>query len=1006
MYYLKSKRKSKYFWNIQILLTNNPIKIIRLSSLLCKCFIVFYLTFFLSNTLNAQTVIQNWAVLEANARPWAIAADASGNIYTANYSNSTVSKITPAGTVIQNWSILTTGASPLGIATDAFGNVYTANSGNSTVSKITPAGVIAQTWAVGIGPRGITVDAAGNIYTANNYNSITGTYNNTVSKITSTGIVTQTWAVLAIAAGPLGITNDGIGNIYTSNTNNNTVSKINTAGTVTEVWALGTSPYNITIDASGNIYTSNYYNSTVSKITPTGTVTQNWATLSSGTRPVGIAIDVSGNVYTANNGSYTVTKITPTGIVTQAWALLHYTAGPAGIVIDASGDLYTSNYSNNTVSKIIPPHPPATHLNFDGADDFVATTVASPSPATSDFTCEAYIYPTDISTVKSIVRNTGKFNISINAGNLYAQVWPSGSGSNGITYTGPTINANQWTHVAVIWNRTSQVFSMYVNGSSVSYITGAIGPVVSENFTIGNSTILNEPFTGNIDEVRLFNVELSAADILRTKDCELKGTEAGLIAYYNFNQGDHAGNNLAVTTLTNAVSGGSNGSLSNFALIGAMSNWMTGSPVVTGSVILGAPIVLAQTFCENTTVASLVPTPGTSIKWYNVATGGTALSSLTAISTSGTYYVDSVNSVGCESIRTAVSVTISDITIAVTNNSSTIAVTGTTYFPSCTNVIAKLSPIGVAPVSGNTTAKVWIEAVQPSQFVKRHYEITPNANANTATARVTLYFTQAEFDDFNAVNTTKLPAGPADGIGINNLRIDKFAGVSNNGTGLIGTYTGTYLTIDPVNSNIVWNASANRWEISFDVTGFSGFFVKTFANVLPVTLMSFSGSKQNNNDVMLQWQSVNEVNLAKYIVENSNDGSNFSEFTIAAVKSGTGFKSYAVIDNSPWINDSKYYRLKMVDNDGRFTFSTIVKMSNTQRQTASVYPNPVSTLFTLDIGNNRLLNTPAKITDVTGRTIMVFNIISNHQNVNVSSFAKGMYKLQLADGSLIKIIKQ
>ncbi|MFP9100517.1 LamG-like jellyroll fold domain-containing protein, partial [Flavobacterium sp. RHBU_24] len=69
-----------------------------------------------------------------------------------------------------------------------------------------------------------------------------------------------------------------------------------------------------------------------------------------------------------------------------------------------------------------------------------------------------------------------------------------------------------------------------------------------------------------------------------------------------------------------------------------------------------APTASAQAFCNSATVANLTAT-GTTLKWYNVASGGSALTSATAVAT-GTYYVSqTLNS--CESARTAVTVTVS-----------------------------------------------------------------------------------------------------------------------------------------------------------------------------------------------------------------------------------------------------------------------------------------------------------------------------------------------------------
>jgi hypothetical protein len=67
-----------------------------------------------------------------------------------------------------------------------------------------------------------------------------------------------------------------------------------------------------------------------------------------------------------------------------------------------------------------------------------------------------------------------------------------------------------------------------------------------------------------------------------------------------------------------------------------------------------APTATTQNFCQNTvaTVADLVAT-GTTLQWYDVATGGTALASSTELMPGyNTYYVSQTIN-GCESVRTS-----------------------------------------------------------------------------------------------------------------------------------------------------------------------------------------------------------------------------------------------------------------------------------------------------------------------------------------------------------------
>ena len=108
------------------------------------------------------------------------------------------------------------------------------------------------------------------------------------------------------------------------------------------------------------------------------------------------------------------------------------------------------------------------------------------------------------------------------------------------------------------------------------------------------------------------------------------------------------------------------------------------------------------------------------------------------------------------------------------NNNATLTqnVTGTTWLTnSCADLIAKIVPNGPSPLTGNTTGRVWIEATQPGQFVKRHYDINQAIALTTASGRATLYFTQAEFDAYNAVNGTgNLPTNSADAPGKANLK--------------------------------------------------------------------------------------------------------------------------------------------------------------------------------------------------------------------------------------------
>ncbi len=174
------------------------------------------------------------------------------------------------------------------------------------------------------------------------------------------------------------------------------------------------------------------------------------------------------------------------------------------------------------------------------------------------------------------------------------------------------------------------------------------------------------------------------------------------------------------------------------------------------------------------------------------------------------------------------------------------------------------------------------------------------------------------------------------------------------------------------------------------------------ASTLPLQLLSFTGSKQYGNN-QLHWHTADEVNTNVFVLEKSNDGRSFN--TVATLRAvGTGANTYNYTDALS-IAEVTYYRLKMVDNDGSFKYSAIVRLSNTPQSSNSIYPNPVTDVFTIQLSNNKLLHTQVKLVDVTGKTIQLITINAATQTANAASLPKGIYMLQFADGAALKLLK-
>jgi hypothetical protein len=330
---------------------------------------------------------------------------------------------------------------------------------------------------------------------------------------------------------------------------------------------------------------------------------------------------------------------------------------------------------------------------------------------------------------------------------------------------------------------------------------------------------------------------------------------------------------------------------------------------------------------------------------------------------------------------------------------------GTNHLATCSNLIASLQSGGAYTVSGNVNVKTWIQSIPPREYVRRHYEITPATNAAIATGRVTLYFTQADFDAFNnqvPAPVLRLPQNSGDAMGKANLLVEKKAGTSSNNTGLPNTYSGARSNINPVDADIIWNASSSRWEVTFDVSGFSGFFVKTSPILLPLNLISFTGTKRFECNTF-QWKTENETNTRRFEIERSSDAQNFQKIgTVSA--NGTGNHQYKFDDCNPPVG-KVHYRLRMIDIDETYTFSNIVTMNHFYTTSVDVFPNPVAKELYVRIPDRRLLNTTARITGINGAQLLTFTLTEQTQQVNIGHLPAGTYVLELADGTRSKIVK-
>ena len=128
-----------------------------------------------------------------------------------------------------------------------------------------------------------------------------------------------------------------------------------------------------------------------------------------------------------------------------------------------------------------------------------------------------------------------------NASNGYTLRLTDQSPYDGVSFDGKVtstglLQLNQWYHIAAV--NDNNTHKLYINGVETA-LNGAAHTVYANSNPVRiGSDYASRYFDGNIDEVRLWNVARSESEIVGTMNTVLTGQENGLVAWYDFNQGD------------------------------------------------------------------------------------------------------------------------------------------------------------------------------------------------------------------------------------------------------------------------------------------------------------------------------------------------------------------------------------------------------------------------------------------------------------------------------------
>ena len=169
-------------------------------------------------------------------------------------------------------------------------------------------------------------------------------------------------------------------------------------------------------------------------------------------------------------------------------------------------------------------------------------------------------------------------------------------------------------------------------------------------------------------------------------------------------------------------------------------------------------------------------------------------------------------------------------------------------------------------------------------------------------------------------------------------------------------------------------------------------FNVTTSGALPVKLLRWEAIPSDQM-VKLQWSSSSEINTNHFIVERSSDGIRFTPLaTIQAAGNSQGTINYSSEDKMPLAGRS-YYRLKMVDIDGKIEYSVIRTVLITEKQSSFIVRNPVQNI--LEIVTTGSDKSQWQIVNVSGQLIKQGIINAGRTEIIVTDLPAGSYWVRL-----------
>jgi hypothetical protein len=173
---------------------------------------------------------------------------------------------------------------------------------------------------------------------------------------------------------------------------------------------------------------------------------------------------------------------------------------------------------------------------------------------------------------------------------------------------------------------------------------------------------------------------------------------------------------------------------------------------------------------------------------------------------------------------------------------------------------------------------------------------------------------------------------------------------------------------------------------------------------LPLNWINVNGHLNDEQQPVINF-TVSETGVKNYSIEKMPDGSAFTSIGMLNSK-GDGENHYSFTEATA-LQKAAWYRILQTDVNGTTSYSPVIRLIPTGNSgSIVVYPVPATQGVTVQITGDALLHTKALLIDAAGRPVQTIIINNYSTSINISSLPAGVYMLQLANGTSVKMVKE